>query len=41
MHEKKEAEIYHTIQSNPYRGIHLVDQKTKEQKKMEAEYKLH
>ena len=42
MHEKKEAEIYQTIAtSHPNRHIHLVDQKTEEQKKMEAEHKLH
>ena len=41
LHDKKEAEIYQMMaQTHPNRHIHLVDQKTEEQKKIEAEYKL-
>ena len=40
-HEKKEAEIYNTMASMPNRNITMVDQKSDEQIKLEAEYKLH
>lgn len=39
-HERKEEEIYMTMAQMPSRKIHLVEQKTDEQIKMEAEHRF-